>query len=642
METKSKKTKTQQAEENSATAKKKRSKQKTPEEPENGGSAGSGSSGDEDARGRKKLQEKEKEKEKDTESPRGDNKKLLPRLTVPNTALTAIGLKFSPRKKKEQRGSMELIKGRERSYSCPLEYNKKDEPEGEVTSEVGYVETKEGIEVVHVDGKEFCKAGSLGKIVEWMVANNEDPFCVEVFIIAYRQFVSALTFFNILMAQYAQTLANIPTSGMVTVELQRFLELLKTWLQKYLMRDFLATNEKSLRLFDSLYQFMTRLTRDGYGIQANEIKLLMLRTKAAAPRKKRKRSKGYSNRGSHSRRYSSSIDLILRESPESSPTRFSQLTFADLQPMEVAEVMTMLEFHLFHKIKEGEFLDLNWKRKDQEAKHIKKIVNRSNKVSFWVATTIASCKDLNERISLLKRYIVLAERCRELRNFSTLMEILGGLNMHPIARLKKTWQGLPEKYLELFHDLEALMDTKANYMAYREALAEEPMEGCGTVPYLGVYLRDLIFIEEGNRTIHENGLINFEKLQLIGKVIVEVQRFQKVQYTFHPTSPETFRTVWLYVKQLSGEDEKHLDDLSYACEPNRNSVSVARLPSLPKASGFVTRERSASVSAIPSGPPPLCISSTPSTLAISSSTAASQGLSPRYRTSRLSEEVSSS
>lgn len=40
-----------------------------------------------------------------------------------------------------------------------------------------------------------------------------DPFFIEVFIITYRQFVSALTFFNILSAQYTQTVAASPTKG---------------------------------------------------------------------------------------------------------------------------------------------------------------------------------------------------------------------------------------------------------------------------------------------------------------------------------------------------------------------------------------------------------------------------------------------
>ncbi len=106
-----------------------------------------------------------------------------------------------------------------------------------------------------------------------------DPFTIEVLIIAYRQFVSPLTFFNILIIQYplkhglAHTLEAHKT-------LKRFLALLNLWLSKYLQRDFLVNNEKGNRLWDSLQQFLLRLSKDGYPQESNQLKLLMLRVRA--------------------------------------------------------------------------------------------------------------------------------------------------------------------------------------------------------------------------------------------------------------------------------------------------------------------------------------------------------------------------
>jgi len=65
----------------------------------------------------------------------------------------------------------------------------------------------------------------------------------------------------------------------MTPKLVRFLQMLRLWIGKYLLRDFLANNEKGLRLFDSLFQFMHRLSLDGFSFQANELKLLMLRVR---------------------------------------------------------------------------------------------------------------------------------------------------------------------------------------------------------------------------------------------------------------------------------------------------------------------------------------------------------------------------
>jgi hypothetical protein len=68
--------------------------------------------------------------------------------------------------------------------------------------------------------------------------------------------------------------------------------------------------------------------------------------------------------------------------------------------------------------------------------------------------------------------------------------------------------------------LEQMMENKHNFKNYRDRLAKIKLNGEPTLPYLGVYLRDLTFIEEGNKTyITEHRLINYEKIQLVGQVI---------------------------------------------------------------------------------------------------------------------------
>jgi len=51
------------------------------------------------------------------------------------------------------------------------------------------------------------------------------------------------------------------------------------------------------------------------------------------------------------------------------------------------------------------------------------------------------------------------------------------------------------------------------------------------VPYIGVYLTDLVFIEDGNADFIV-GLINFGKRKLVHHVITELLEHQRVAYNF--------------------------------------------------------------------------------------------------------------
>jgi len=50
------------------------------------------------------------------------------------------------------------------------------------------------------------------------------------------------------------------------------------------------------------------------------------------------------------------------------------------------------------------------------------------------------------------------------------------------------------------------------------------------IPYLGVYLTDLTFIEEGNKDFINGSLINFDKRRKIAQVIMEIQQYQATPY----------------------------------------------------------------------------------------------------------------
>jgi hypothetical protein len=102
------------------------------------------------------------------------------------------------------------------------------------------------------------------------------------------------------------------------------------------------------------------------------------------------------------------------------------------------------------------------------AASITNLIDRFNNVSRWVATEIVLTANMRQRISMVRRFIRLAEvcvrrspppdpmqslvaqtlisstRCAQellaLNNFNSLLEVLAGLNLAPVQRLKRTWR----------------------------------------------------------------------------------------------------------------------------------------------------------------------------------------------------------
>ena len=80
---------------------------------------------------------------------------------------------------------------------------------------------------------------------------------------------------------------------------------------------------------------------------------------------------------------------------------------------------------------------------------------------------------------------------------------------------------------------------------------------------IGVYLTDLVFIDDGNPDKIENNLVNFDKNYLLYKVIKEIQLYQQTPYLFQPVEEiQDYLTSSMTVL-----DEKDAYDLSLKYEP---------------------------------------------------------------------------
>lgn len=61
------------------------------------------------------------------------------------------------------------------------------------------------------------------------------------------------------------------------------------------------------------------------------------------------------------------------------------------------------------------------------------------KISNLIASEILHCEDINTRVTVMEKWVAVADICRCLHNYNAVLEITSSLNRSSIFRLKKTW-----------------------------------------------------------------------------------------------------------------------------------------------------------------------------------------------------------
>lgn len=84
---------------------------------------------------------------------------------------------------------------------------------------------------------------------------------------------------------------------------------------------------------------------------------------------------------------------------------------------------------------------------------------------------------------------------------------------------------LPSQEAELLEQMQVFVSQIGNYGSYRHRLAESHGP---TSPYVGMYLTDLTYINDGNPTFVPDRpeLVNFTKAKLIGTILEQIISFQ--------------------------------------------------------------------------------------------------------------------
>ncbi|BGO95291.1 hypothetical protein NBRC10512_004841 [Rhodotorula toruloides] len=162
-------------------------------------------------------------------------------------------------------------------------------------------------------------------------------------------------------------------------------------------------------------------------------------------------------------------------------------------------------------VKERRRADLVAKEKGtQPSSAVQDVIARFNLTANWVCSEILLTASIDERAILLAKFIRLAFKCYCMSNFQTLTQIVHGLQIPDVERLRKTWAKVPSWEMRKFRGMQvfvshlknfkylravmnALVATEAGLPAARSGSFDSTTAAAakGCIPFLGIFLRDL-------------------------------------------------------------------------------------------------------------------------------------------------------
>lgn len=396
-------------------------------------------------------------------------------------------------------------------------------------TEMNLLEKTFAHELMFKDGQ--VVGGSLRALIEKLTAHQSTPdaLFVSTFYLTFRLFVSPLEFAEALAERY-DYIGETPNAGPVRL---RVYNIFKGWLESHWRYDC------DMIAMDFILQFSRTK--------------LMLALPNAAKRLIELADKVSIVHGPVVPRLLSSIgktntsiaQYVAPETPLPAPIMTksqlgllkqwkngtTSINILDFDPLELARQITIKESRVFCSILPEELLATEWMKKSASlAVNVRAMSTLSTDLANLVADSILQLEEPKKRAVVIKQWVKIANRCLDLNNYDSLMAIICSLNSSTIVRLKRTWELVSQKTKTTLESLKEVVDVSRNYAVLRQRL-QNHVPPC--LPFVGVYLTDLTFVDHGNPAVRnlpteEGGMtvINFDKHVKTAKIISELQRFQ--------------------------------------------------------------------------------------------------------------------
>ena len=240
-----------------------------------------------------------------------------------------------------------------------------------------------------------------------------------------------------------------------------------------------------------------------------------------------------------------------------------------IHPLEFARQATLMESELFKALKPSELITLGWNKPDLRHKlspNLTKLINLSNKFTYWYAKCIVDTLNLEERVAVVQRILEIAQYFYQMNNFSGMKEIYAAFETSSVIRLEVTREKSSMEQHKIYTKFKQFFENHDKGYLEKIKKCNPPC-----VPFIGSHLTIILKTQEYNKlndenhkmkimmqqqqlrtvglpntdaipqstpdiefnTSFKNNLINFSKYRLLVEFVTDLLQYQNMNYKFN-------------------------------------------------------------------------------------------------------------